>query len=128
MFHDEVVTDRVENVGVVAARIGRIESLIQFQVEDQVPQAERCQAVCVRRRQAHTVRTVDFDEPAGIHVVIVIGSNEWRRKSRSSQASRAHSAPPRQFFPSGAPTILLGMPTATSPGSYSPCDAWWREK
>lgn len=64
MFHDEVVTDRVELVGVVAGRLGRIETLIQFQVEDQEPQkAERCQAVNVRRRQAYTVRTVEFDRP-----------------------------------------------------------------
>ena len=35
MFHDEVVADRVELVGVVARCVGGVETLIQFQVEDQ---------------------------------------------------------------------------------------------
>ena len=49
---------RVEVVGVVAGRVGRIEAFIQFQVEDKKPQAERCQSVCLRRRESYAVRAL----------------------------------------------------------------------
>src|SRR5882724_1264182 len=57
MFHDQVIADGIELVGVHPSRVGRLQALIQLKVEDQEPKPQSGALIFTGGRQPHAVRT-----------------------------------------------------------------------